>query len=79
MVEQKEEDGLKITFEFSVFILSLPSLSQTIVAYLWLVCAITLNDSVIPLDYFPSTSHILLSDNIISQTYNRKFILLFYL
>jgi hypothetical protein len=43
MDEEKEVDGLKMTFELSylwLFILSLPSLSQTIFAYLWLVCAI---------------------------------------
>jgi hypothetical protein len=45
MDEQKEEEeGSKITFDLSIsddFVSSPPSLSQTIVAYLWLVCAIT--------------------------------------
>ena len=81
MDEQQEEGGLKWLLNFQsviIYIITAQPVPDHCCIYLAGLCY-NMNSSVIPLDSFPSSFHIQLLDIIISQTYNRKIILLLFL
>jgi hypothetical protein len=74
-MDEQKTDGLKITFDLSVsddFVLSPPSLVPDYSCISLACLCYNMNSSVILVDSFLSNFHV------ISQIYNRKFILLFY-